>query len=150
MLACQEKIAAHVASLVQAITAARERQQRVVDELEARAHEVRARREEYRALLEQFLGVTDEARALNAIMTEVAEKRGEAVESGEPGAAASVEIRAQLAEAIVRMDRVAESAKTLEDEAKTRNMQDLHRQAEALRQQLQSAKNRVLMLQRTL
>ena len=145
VLACQERIGACVSSLVEAITLSRERQQRIADDLETRAHEIRARREEYRALLERFLGVSDEARALNAIMSEIAEHRAQTSRDGP-----TVDVRAQLAEAIVRMDKVADSAKTLEDEARVRDMEDLRRQAEALRQQLQSAKNRVLLIQRAL
>jgi chromosome segregation ATPase len=141
----EKRVLAHVQSLVREITAAREAQQSSTDALNAHASAVTQRRAELDAMLARFAQLGEVAKTMNAAVQKVA-----GYKANPYGAEANEadEMRRALAEVESGMDAVAVRAHELAAEATQMSFEDLARQAESLRQQILSAKNRLSLLQR--
>jgi hypothetical protein len=85
----------------------------------------------------------DEAKAINGLLQSVSARQKE-------GEAASPEILAQLADVYTRMGLAAEKAAELASRATADGVADVAQQADLLRQQLYSARNRLGLLQKGL
>jgi len=123
----QDRINGHVQALVAAVSAARQTQESDAAALMERAREIAARRGQFAELLQKMAGLGTMAREVQELL-----KKG-SVDLDEVGR---------------RMDAVAEGAGEIEREAAVRQMEDLQRQAEVLRQQVLSAKNKVALLRK--
>jgi hypothetical protein len=122
----EEKVAAAVRDLVAAVARARERQEGQAKAVAERAREVAARREELQTIVGRFAELGAEASAISVLLKE----------------------GGNLGEAAERMEKIAESAKALRDEAEQRDFGEAARQAESLRQQMLSARNKLKLVER--
>ena len=125
----QERVGACVGALVQAVAKLRDRQAATASGLHARVTEIHEKTERFGALLQRLAALGDEARAINDL---IGDDRGEDV----------------LAQVHVRMSAVLDTAQKLTADADAADVQDISRQGEALRQQLQATKNKLSLLQR--
>lgn len=123
----QDRIGGHVRALVGAVAAARERQEYDAEVLMARAHEIAARRTRYAELVQKMGALGGEAREVHALLQQ--ERSKETIDA----------VNARLGGVF---DKADELAKLAEGE----DMEDLARQADSLRQQLQSARNKLNLL----
>jgi len=120
----QARVAERVGALVEQIAGARQRQETQAAQLEERAREIQSRRELLDALLARFARLGDEAAEVNALL-----KQGGGVDEAEE-----------------RLGRVAASAEELLRDAGRDGFEDAVRQAESVRQQSLSARNKLKLL----
>jgi uncharacterized coiled-coil protein SlyX len=140
----QERIAAHVKMLVDAISEARDTQQASAATLDERARLIAQKRSELDALLARFAKVGEVGQTLNAALQKVAAYKPDPYRaSGEVD-----EVRGTLEAIANGLSTCAEHAQDLATEAKTCDFEDLARQADGLRQQILSTKNRLLLVQK--
>jgi len=138
----EEQLAACAQALMAALGEARDRQQAQAEIVRARANEIQARTAVLADLLKRYEALGEAARELNGLGQRVAEvRRG----GGDPDADASW--RAGLKELFDKMTDVAAGADDLLKAAREVDFQDIAQQAEALRQQLLAARNKVGLLQ---
>ncbi|TMA31336.1 MAG: hypothetical protein E6J88_04195 [Deltaproteobacteria bacterium] len=121
----QDRINAHVQKLVQAVAQARQKQESDAAALMARAQEIAGRRKQFAELLQRMGGLGQMAKEVQELL-----------KSG-PG---------NLDEVQQRMQKVADDAAEIGQAAQSHEMEDLARQAETVRQQVLSAKNKVSLL----
>lgn len=121
----QDRIQAHVQKLVGAITAARQRQETEASALMARAHQIAGRRAEFAEVLQRMGGLGQQAKEVQERLT-----------SGKP----------DFDEVQARMQQVADEAAAIEQAARDKEMEDVARQADVLRQQILAARNKVALL----
>lgn len=140
-----DRLAKLVQVLVAAITTAREKQQQQAKQVHERALELQQRTEVLKELLLQYEVVGTEAIQLNAVVQELAAKRHEAKTPE-----ANREVIASIEDLEERMGKAAESARALAEDAGAKEFVDVSRQAEALRQQLLAAKNKMGLLKKGL
>src|SRR5229473_1410378 len=107
--------------MVELIAGARQRQETQAAQLEERAREIQSRRELLDALLARFARLGDEAAEVNALL-----KQGGRVDQAEE-----------------RLGHVAASAEELLRDAERDGFEDAVRQAESVRQQSLSARNKL-------
>jgi cytochrome c556 len=136
---------ATVSSLVAAVTAARDRQQTQAESVNARAQELQQRAETFKSLLERYGALGQSAAELNQRMQEFAAQRAKAQTPEEN--AALVGTLDGLNE---RMVQVAEEAQSVTQLAEEQDFTDVGRQADSLRQQLLSARNKLGLLRKGL
>jgi hypothetical protein len=91
------------------------------------------------ALLERFSALGDRARALNEPVAALEAKQGEAN---------AQDLLTTLGEVATRTEAVIAEADTLGADAQTDDWQDIAREATTLKQQIQSARNKILVAQR--
>ena len=127
----QERVGARVGALVQAVAQLRDRQEATANGLHARVTEIQETTERFGSLLQRLAALGDEARSINEL---IGEDRGQDV----------------LNQVHARMSAVLETARKLTADADAADMQDISRQGEALRQQLQATKNKLSLLQKRL
>src|SRR5258706_2866927 len=84
-------------------------------------------------LLKQFASLGEEAKALNALLQSAMSYKDNPYEGAEA--------EQRLAEVFTRMDQVVVSAQDLAKLAVEKDMEDIARQADAIRQQVYSARN---------
>jgi uncharacterized protein YdbL (DUF1318 family) len=137
---CQGRIGELVQAFMAALNAARDENQAAAAKLTARGAEVQARTAEYARFVERFSALGDEAadisRTVARVGTEKAQRGHEAV--------------TDLVEIEARMARVVDGAQELGREAKAAGWTDLVGQLDGLRQQTQSARNKVKLLREQL
>lgn len=141
---CDERLVAHMRSLLGVLNGWRDRQQTLAAEVNVRAQELQERTRQYQALMERFAALGQEAGGLSGQMQEMASR----TQKGEPVKAE--ELIASLQGVNEQMGKVAESARLLASDAEAQDFQDVARDAESLRQQLLSALNRANLLQQKL
>ncbi len=124
----QDRISAHVRALVGAVAAARERQEKDSGTLLARAHEISARRTRFVELVQKMGALGAEAKEINLLLQ------------------ASEKTRETVAVVQARLQGVADGAEEIARVADAEELEDLARQADSLRQQLQSARNKLNLL----
>ena len=124
----QDRISGHVRALVGAIAAARERQEKDSATLMARAHEISARRTRYVELVQKMGALGAEAKEINVLLQ------------------ASEKTRETVAAVQARLATVADGAEAISRLADAEEIEDLARQADSLRQQLQAARNKLSLL----
>lgn len=136
---------ASVSALVAAVTAARDRQQTQAEAVNARAQELQQRAETFKSLLERYGELGKSAAELNQRMQEFAAKRAQA-QTPEQNA----ELVGTLDALNERMVQVAEEAQSVTKLAEEQDFTDVGRQADSLRQQLLSARNKLGLLRKGL
>lgn len=143
----QERVGDQVRAMVQAINVAREKQEATAQRLSARAQEVKGKADELHELTERFAGLGTEAKEINALMHEAA-----AIRNGEGGKtqAKVVVVVERLHVIHERMESVVGRAQDLSTSATAQGMVEVARQADALRQQVIAAKNKLTLLQKSL
>jgi uncharacterized coiled-coil DUF342 family protein len=138
----QQRVAAHVARLVGAITAARDRQQAVAESIQERAGQLQARRAEMDELLQEFGALGGEANAINQLVGQVNLPKA----AGAPQSEALGDVVARLQEIQDRMGHVVERAKALAEKALGKDVQDIAENAESLQKQVHASRNKLNLL----
>jgi polyhydroxyalkanoate synthesis regulator phasin len=123
----QDRIHADVQALVAAVAATREKQEADAEALIARAHEIAARRGQFSELVQRMAGLGKMAKEVQELL-----------KSGVPA----------FDEVDRRMEAVAQGALEIEEAAAQKQMEDLQRQAESLRAQVVSARNKLALLKK--
>lgn len=134
-----------VSALVTAVTASRDRQHAQAEAVNAYAQELQNRAETFRALLERYGALGQSAAELNQRMQEFATRRSEA-QTDEQNA----ELVSTLDALSERMGQVAEEAQAVTRYAEEQDFSDVGRQADSLRQQILSARNKLNLLRKGL
>lgn len=147
---CDDRLGVRARELVEAITAARERQQQQAQAVHARAMELAERVEIWKELMLSYEGLSQQAAGVNALiqssLAPVVQSRKASPEGGTPelGEAAI----AGLEEAHARLGQLAEAAEALAEGANTKGFPDVMREADAVRQQLLAARNKLGLLRK--
>lgn len=139
---CDERLVANVRALLAALNERRDRQTALAAEVNARAQELQERTVVFQELMQRFAGLGQEAGQLSA---DVQALFSSAPKEGMQ--ARAEELVSALQEVHERMTRVADNAQALSSDAEARGFVDIARDADALRQQLLSARNRANLLQ---
>ncbi|MFY1829550.1 hypothetical protein ACN47A_26790 [Myxococcus fulvus] len=139
-----EELRARVAGLVGAISQVRDRQQTQAEAVQARAMQLQERTEIFKDLLVRYGSLGQSAGELNVRMQEFAAQRQQA-KTPEENAALATSFQSLQD----RMGEVADEAQSLSQAAQERDFNDIARQAESLRQQLLSARNKLSLLQKS-
>lgn len=137
---CQGRIGELVQAFMAALNAARDENQASAARLTARGAEVQARTHEYAGFIERFGALGDEAASISHTVARVGTEKAQ---RGHEAIADLVDIEA-------RMTAVVDGAQALGREAKEAGFVDLVGQLDALRQQTQSARNKVKLLREQL
>jgi methyl-accepting chemotaxis protein len=140
---CDERMVAHMRSLLGVLNTWRDRQQTLAAEVNSRALELQERTKVYQSLMERFGTLGQEAGALSSQMQEVASRT-----QGQPMQAEEIISSLQLVNE--KMTQVADNAGKLASDAEAQDFTDVARDAESLRQQLLAARNRANLLQQKL
>jgi uncharacterized coiled-coil DUF342 family protein len=122
--------------LVTEIEAARVRQVESLNTLLDAARRVQARSEQYEALLQRFAALGESARHVNTLAAEIA-------------GGSEAEVLEALGRIEMQMATVVAEADTLAALAKEQDWVDLERQADAVRQQVLAAKNKLSTARRS-
>lgn len=141
----QDRVSASLSALVAAINAARERHEANAAALQTRGEEIRVRAEEIGALYERYSALGDEGQALNHLVLEAA--------ASQRAATTPAEVRAlvvTIEEIEGRMSALVETARELSRAAAAADVTDVAEQADALRQQVAAARNKLGLLRRGL
>lgn len=115
------------------------RQQTCITEAVAAAEKIQERVQNRSQLLERFSALGDRARALNEPVAALEAKEGEAN---------AQDLLSTLSEVATRTEAVIDEAETLASDAQTNEWDDIAREARTLKQQIQSARNKILVAQR--
>jgi phage shock protein A len=121
----QDRIRAHVQELVSAVAATRQKQESDAAALMDRAQEIAARRKEFSEVLQRMAGLGRMAKEIQDAL------------KGGPSAAQGIE---------ARMQEIADEAAAIVRTAEEKEMEEVARQAEVLRQQILAAKNKIALL----
>jgi uncharacterized protein YoxC len=140
-----ERLVAQLQKLVAAVGGIRDRQQEHARGVNARAEELQARTQAFQALLQRYAGLGRSAAELNAVVQDIAARRQKATTSEDNRALAG-----SLDQLLERMGQVAEEAQGLATSSTEQDFGDIARQADSLRQQLLSARNKMSLLQKGL
>ena len=132
----QRRVNDHIQLLIEAITAARTRHDEVAAGLVTTRDQVQARGERFQEQLGRF----------GALGKEAAEISGQVRELGGLKDKPNAEVVALLTTVRERMAAVVSGAGALATEAEAESMEDLARQCDSLKQQVQSALNKVTLL----
>jgi cytochrome c556 len=141
-----QQLNASVSALVAAVTATRDRQQTQAESVNARAQELQQRAETFKTLLERYGALGQSAAELNQRMQEFAAQRNKSQGTGEQNA----ELIGILDALNDRMGQVADEAQAVTGLAEEQDFTDIGRQADSLRQQLLSARNKLNLLRKGL
>ena len=132
----QQRVHGHIQALIDAISAARVKHDKSAEELVKTRDEVQARGERFQTQLGRFAALGKEAADISGFVRELGELKGKP----------NGEVVAKLAEVQERMTKVVSGATELGKEAEHEHMEDLARQCDSLKQQVQSALNKVTLL----
>ncbi|NUQ73041.1 MAG: hypothetical protein HUU21_05755 [Polyangiaceae bacterium] len=145
---CDDRLGLRARELIDAITAAREKQQAQAHAVHARAIELSERVETWKELMRSYEGLSQDAASVNAlIQTSLAPAvQSRKAEGGAPdlGEAAI----AGLEEAHAKLGSLAEAAEALAARAQDKGFPDVAREADAVRQQLLAARNKLGLLRK--
>lgn len=141
----QERFGTHLRALVDAVASARDRQQANADALQVRVAEIQQRSGRYELLLQRFAGLGKRAAAIQEKVQQAA-----AMKRDEEAPGAFAEVVSVIEQVQVDMADVAEEAADLTRTAAGEGLLDLARQADSLRQQVLSVRNRINLLHRGL
>ncbi len=136
----QQRVHGHIQALIEAITAARTKHDQTAEELVKTRDEVQARGERFQTQLARFAALGKEAAEISGFVRQLGELKGKP----------NGEVVAQLSSVQERMTKVVEGATALGKEAEAESMEDLARQCDSLKQQVQSALNKVTLLREKL
>ncbi len=138
---CQARLAIQLQYVVGAIEGARVKQDGCLQQIMKAAERVRDRAREFAALVERFAGIGQRARDITEPVRAVLARKAE----GAPGG----ELLTGLRDVLALTEAVIAEADTLSRDAKVADWPDIAREAESLKQQMQSARNRVLLAERS-
>lgn len=138
-----DRLSAGIQALLAAINHARERQEAQARAVHARALELQQRAEELGALQQRYAALGVSAGELNALMQQIAARKSET-------GASDADLAAGLGGLIEKLGQIAGEAKHLTETARERDFVDVMQQADALRQQLQAARNKLAQFQKSL
>jgi len=136
----QQRVHGHIQKLIDAISAARSKHDKSAEELVKTRDEVQARGERFQTQLARFAALGKEAADISGFVRQLGELKGKP----------NGEVVAQLTEVQGRMSKVVDGATALGKEAEAEHMEDLARQCDSLKQQVQSALNKVSLLREKL
>lgn len=134
-----------VSALVNAVSAARDRQHAQAEAVNARAQELQQRAETFKSVLERYGALGQSAAELNQRMQDFATRRAEAKTPEQ-----TAEVTGSLDTLHERMGQVADEAQAVTQLAEEQDFSDIGRQAESLRQQILSARNKLVLLRKGL
>lgn len=134
-----------VSALVAAVASARDRQQKNAEAVNEHAQYLEKRAETFKTLLERYGALGQSAAELNQRMQDFAAKRAEAQTPEK-----SAEVVDSLDALSERMGQVAEEAQEVVKLADEQDFTDIGRQADSLRQQILSARNKLGLLRKGL
>jgi hypothetical protein len=143
--ACQKLVDLALGTLVQAIAAVRERHEGNAAALQARGEEIGLKANEYTALLERFSALGAEGAQLNGVVQELAERKAD---TATPDGVLAFVMAIEAVE--TRMSALIDGARRLAQDATAATITDLAQQADALRQQVAAARNKLGLLRRSL
>jgi chromosome segregation ATPase len=132
----QQRVHGHIQALIEAISQARQQHDATAETLVKTRDEVQARGERFQQQLGRFAALGKEAAEISSFVRELGELKGKP----------NGEVVAQLTSVQERMSKVVDGAMALEKEAEQEKMEDLARNCDSLRQQVQSALNKVSLL----
>jgi uncharacterized protein YoxC len=135
-----------VSALVAAVAGARDRQQKNAEAVNEHAQYLEKRAETFKTLLERYGALGQSAAELNQRMQDFATKRAEAQTTPEK----SAEVLVSLDALQERMGQVADEAQAVVKLAEEQDFTDIGRQADSLRQQILSARNKLGLLRKGL
>jgi chromosome segregation ATPase len=133
----QQRVGAHIATLIDAISQARGQHDATAQRVIELRDRVQARASELEGKLARFAALGREAQEISARVRQLGDN------GGKPPTRDTI---AQLGEVAALMGGVVEGAATLEREAQAAELEELARQCDSLRQQVQSALNKVTLL----
>jgi hypothetical protein len=139
-----ERLVAQVRALLAALNVRRDRQQALAADVNARAQELQQRTAVYQELMQRFAAIGQEAGGLSTHVQELF-GRMQSAQAQTPE-----ELIGAIHSVCERMAEVAESAHALSKDAQAQEFTDVARDADSLRQQLLSARNRASLLQQKL
>lgn len=142
---CEELLQQHAQRLMAALASARDQQQTQAELVRDRATEIQTRTEVYAELMRRFQALGQDAVDLNALGQQLAGKTRTAAEM-----AADDGLAAGLDDLQGRMGGVSERAQALAASAHEADFEDVSRQADSLRQQILSARNKISLLRTNL
>ncbi|HEX8699272.1 MAG TPA: hypothetical protein VF815_10580 [Myxococcaceae bacterium] len=132
-----------VSALVAAVSNARDRQQKNAEAVNEHAQYLEKRAETFKTLLERYGALGQSAAELNQRMQDFAAKR-----AAPQTAETNVELVGSLDALSERMGQVAEEAQAVVTLADEQDFGDIGRQADSLRQQILSARNKLGLLRK--
>lgn len=136
----QQRVHGHIQALIEAISQARKQHDATAETLVKTRDEVQARGERFQEQLGRFAALGKEAAEISSFVRQLGELKGKP----------NGEVVAQLTSVQERMSKVVDGAAALEKEADGEKMEDLARNCDSLRQQVQSALNKVSLLREKL
>jgi chromosome segregation ATPase len=136
----QQRVHGHIQALIDAITQARQKHDATAETLVKTRDLVQERGEAFQRRLGRFAQLGKEAADISAFVKTLGELKGK------PNGA----VVAELTQVQERMTKVVDGAGALAKEAEGEAMEDLARQCDSLRQQVQSALNKVTLLREKL
>jgi chromosome segregation ATPase len=139
----EQRLAGHLQTLAQSIQSTQQRIATCMEETVQFSRRVASRAEIRSELLERLGGLGRRASEINApVATAVAQQTA--------GTADNVSLLATVTEVVTRTEGLLEEAASVANEAKAAEWLDIARDADGLRQQVHSLRNKVLILQRGL
>jgi hypothetical protein len=139
---CHQRIMEHVGALSAAMTQVRSRQENDVTRMADAARKLSDRAATFQSLIGRYGALADNARSLNVRASEIVARKA----SGADGR----ELLQAIGEILARADEIVARAEELAEAARSGDFDDLARSADALKQQMQSARNRITLAQRAL
>jgi hypothetical protein len=136
----QPKIQEKLRALVEEIEQARNRQQQSLDGLVTASKLLAARATQFELMMRRFAALGESAKGVNALTSQLSARRSEG--------ALEVELLDGLRELDERMDKVVVEADSLAEDAERDGWPEIARQADTVRQQIRSAKNKLAVAQR--
>lgn len=135
----EQRMAERLQAFAAAMQDVQARQQTSIAEAVAAAERIQERIQKRSALLERFSALGERARSLNEPVAALESKEGEADAQA---------LLKTLGEVAARTEVVVAEAESLASDATLDDWQDIAREATTLKQQLQSARNKILTAQR--
>jgi hypothetical protein len=137
----EERLASHLTAFAQAIQGVQERQQRCMEILNERVGQIQARHADRSALVERMALLGVRTSEISKPIAALGENAWQAV---------TPELLASVGEVSARLEHAIDEAAQISSSARESDWSDLARDADALKQQLQSVRNQVLLGQRKL
>jgi hypothetical protein len=137
----EERLAGHLTAFAQAIQGIQTRQQRCMEILNERASQIQERHIDRSALVERMAMLGQRTSEISKPIASLQESAWEAV---------TPELLASIGEVSARLEDAIGEAGQISSSARQSDWSDLARDADALKQQLQSVRNQVLLGQRKL
>jgi hypothetical protein len=134
---CQMRLGARIGALMEALTAARQRNAATAEKLDVRRREIQARTAEVQALIERFSELGEQAKQVSAALSAGRDTEGAPVVT-------------DLGPILAQMSQVAENAAALTQASREAGFPELSGQVDGLRQQVLAARNKLKLLEERL